>query len=108
MHTSVLHMGFSNSTARFNVKEGTINFDAADIPGAKVDVTLNVAGISLGDATWQEHVSADKWFNVAAFPEARLVSTEVEKTGDKTMTVSGDLTLKGVTLPVTLQATLNR
>lgn len=108
VHASVLHMGFSNSTARFNVKEGSIRFDATDVASAKVDATLNVAGISLGDATWQEHVSADKWFNVAAFPEARFVSTKVEKTGDKTMTVSGDLTLKGVTLPVTLQATLNQ
>lgn len=108
VHASVLHMGFSNSTARFNVKEGSIRFDATDVASAKVEATLNVAGISLGDATWQEHVSADKWFNVAAFPEARFVSTKVEKTGDKTMTVSGDLTLKGVTLPVTLQATLNQ
>ena len=102
------HLGFSNSTARFNVKDGTISFDAADIASAKVDVTLNVAGISLGDATWQEHVSADKWFNVAAFPEARFVSTKVEKTGEKTMSVSGNLTLKGATVPVTLQATLNQ
>ena len=48
VHASVLHMGFSNSTARFNVKDGTISFDAADVASAKVDVTLNVAGISLG------------------------------------------------------------
>ena len=108
VHASVNHMGLSNSTARFHVKDGTISFDTADWSTAKVDVILDVAGIDLGDATWQEHVSADKWFNVAAFPEARFVSTKVEKTGDKTMTVSGDLTLKGVTLPVTLQATLNQ
>lgn len=108
VHASVLHMGFSNSTARFSVKDGSISLDPADVGSAKVDVTLNVAGISLGDATWQEHVSAEKWFNVAAFPDARFVSSKVEKTGEKTMTVSGDLTLKGVTLPVTLQATLNQ
>lgn len=108
VHASVLHMGLSNSTARFHVKDGTISFDAADWSTAKVDVTLNVAGIDLGDATWQEHVSAEKWFNVAAFPDARFVSTKVEKTGEKAMTISGDLTLKGVTLPVTLQATLNQ
>ena len=108
VHASVLHMGFSNSTARFAVKEGTISFDAADVGSAKVDVTLNVAGIDLGDNTWQEHVSAEKWFNVAAFPDARFVSTKVEKTGEKTMSISGNLTLKGATVPVTLQATLNQ
>jgi polyisoprenoid-binding protein YceI len=108
VHASVLHMGLSNSTARFAVKDGSIEFDAADWSSAKVDVTLNVAGINLGDATWQEHVSAEKWFNVAAFPDARFVSTKVEKTGDNTMTISGDLTLKGATQPVTLQATVNK
>lgn len=108
LHASVNHMGFSNSTARFGVKAGTINFDAADWSTAKVDVTLNIAGISLGDATWQEHVSALKWFDAASFPEAHFVSTKVEKTGDKTATISGNLTLKGVTKPVTLQATLNQ
>lgn len=108
VHASVLHMGLSNSTARFSVKDGSIAFDAADWSTAKVDVTLNVAGISLGDATWQEHVSAEKWFNVAAFPDARFVSTKVEKTGDKTLAIHGDLTLKGASKPVTLQANINQ
>lgn len=108
LHASVNHMGLSNSTARFHVKDGTISFDTADWSTAKVDVILDVAGIDLGDATWQEHVSAEKWFNVAGFPEARFVSTKVEKTGDKTMKIHGDLTLKGATLPVTLDATLNQ
>lgn len=108
VHASVLHMGLSNSTARFSVKDGTIQFDPTDWTSAKVDVTLDVAGISLGNDTWQEHVSAEKWFNVAAFPEARFVSSKVERTGDKSMTIHGDLTLKGVTLPASLQATLNQ
>lgn len=108
VHGSVNHMGFSNSTARFHIKDGTLSLDSADWSGAKVDVTLDVAGIDLGDATWREHVSAEKWFNTAAFPEARFVSSKVEKTGDKSLTISGNLTLKGATHPVTLQATLNQ
>lgn len=107
VHASVLHMGLSNSTARFEVKDGSIVFDSADWGSAKVDVTLDIAGVSLGDATWQEHVSAPKWFDTAAFPNARFVSTKVEKTGVKTLAITGELTLKGVSQPVTLQATIN-
>lgn len=107
VHASVNHMGLSNSTARFHVKDGSIVFDAADPASSKVDVTLDITGIDLGDATWKDHVSAEKWFNVAGFPEARFVSTKVEKTGEKTLAIHGDLTLKGATAPVTLQATIN-
>lgn len=107
VHASVLHMGMSHSTARFRFKDGSILWDAADPAATKVDATLDIAGISLGDSTWQEHVSAEKWFNVAGFPEARFVSTKAEKTGDKTLAISGELTLKGATHPVTLHATIN-
>jgi len=106
VHASVSHLGFSNSTARFHIKDGSLSLDVADWSSAKVDVSLDIAGIDLGDATWREHVSAEKWFNTATYPEARFVSTNVIKTGEQTLTISGDLTLKGKTLPVTLQATL--
>jgi polyisoprenoid-binding protein YceI len=108
VHASVSHLGFSNSTARFHIKDGSLSLDVADWSSAKVDVSLDIAGIDLGDATWREHVSAEKWFNTATYPEARFVSTNVIKTGEQTLTISGDLTLKGKTLPVTLQATLNQ
>lgn len=108
VHASVNHMGFSNSTARFHVKDGHIQMDPGNWDDAKVDVTLDIAGIDLGDANWKEHMSSDKWFDLVQFPEARFVSSKVEKTGDNTFTISGDLTLKGATHPVTLQATLNQ
>lgn len=108
VHASVNHMGFSNSMARFHIKDGTLALDLADWTHAKVDLTLDVAGIDLGDATWREHVSGEKWFNTDAFPEARFVSTQVVKTGEQTLSITGDLTLKGNTRPVTLNATLNQ
>ncbi|MBV6413971.1 MAG: YceI family protein [Xanthomonadales bacterium] len=107
VHASVLHMGMSNSTARFEIKDGSITADSADWNAAKVAATLDIAGISLGDDTWQEHVSASKWFDVASFPEARFVSTRVERTGDQMLAIHGDLTLKGTTKPVVLQARIN-
>lgn len=108
VHASVTHMGMSNSTARFHVKDGTIRFDPDNIAGSSVDVVLAADSLDLGDSTWNEHVSAEKWLNVAAFPQMRFVSTEVRSTGEKTFDILGELTLKGQTAPVTLHATLNK
>lgn len=107
VHASVSHMGFSHSTAAFRVKDGSIVLDSANLAAGKVDVVIDASSLDLGDATWKEHVSAEKWFNVAAFPEIHFVSNKVEQTGEKTLTISGELTLKGTTQPVTLLATLN-
>lgn len=107
IHASVKHMGLSNSTARFHIKDGSLTLDPADPTGGKVDVVIDASSIDLGDATWKEHVSGEKWFNIPGFPEARFVSTKVEKSGSG-LVISGDLTLKGATKPITLNATLNQ
>lgn len=107
LHASVSHLGFSNSTARFHIKDGSLSFNAEDWTQSKVDVEIDAASIDLGDATWKDHLSGAKWFDLAGFPTMRFVSTKVEKVGDKGLKISGDLTLKGVTKPVVLNATLN-
>ncbi|MCU0754943.1 MAG: YceI family protein [Xanthomonadales bacterium] len=107
VHASVSHLGFSNSTARFHVKDGSFTFDPADLANAKVDVTIAADSIDLGDKTWKDHLSGAKWFDFAGFPEIRFVSTKVEPGAGKSFKIHGELTLKGVTQPVTLDATLN-
>jgi polyisoprenoid-binding protein YceI len=108
IHFSANHLGFSNSTGRVKISDGSIVFDPADWSTAKVDATIDIASLDFGDATWNEHMAAEKWFNSAKFPQARFVSTAIEKTGDNSGKVTGDLTLLGVTLPVTLAVTLNK
>jgi polyisoprenoid-binding protein YceI len=108
VHASVSHLGFSNSTARFEVKDGTLRFDPADWASASVDVTIDAKGLSLGDQTWEEHMADAKWFNSVEFPEIRFVSTKVEATGTDTARVTGGLTLIGQTRPVTLDVKLNQ
>ena len=105
---TVNHMGFSNSTGAVRVKEGVLTFDDADWAKSKVDVTLDIASLQFGDKTWNEHMSAPKFFNVAKFPTARFVSTKVEKLSDTTGKVTGTLTLLGVAKPVTLMLTKNK
>lgn len=105
---TVNHMGFSNSTGAVRVKEGTVSFDDADWSKSKVDVTLDITALQLGDKTWNEHVSAPKFFNVAKFPTAHFVSNKVEKLSDSTGKITGTLTLLGIAKPVTLMLTKNK
>ena len=105
---TVNHLGFSNSTGAVRVKEGVLSFDDADWTKSKVDVTLDITALQFGDKTWNEHMGAAKFFNVAKFPTARFVSTKVEKLSDSTGKVTGTLTLLGVAKPVTLMLTKNK
>ena len=105
---TVNHLGFSNSTGAVRVKEGVLTFDDADWTKSTVDVTLDITALQFGDKTWNEHMGAAKFFNIAKFPTARFVSTKVEKLSDATGKVTGTLTLLGVAKPVTLMLTKNK
>ncbi len=105
---TVNHLGFSNSTGAVRVKEGLLTFDDADWSKSKVDVTLDITALQFGDKTWNEHMGAPKFFNVAKFPTARFVSSKVEKLSDSTGKVTGSFSLLGVDKPVTLLLTKNK
>ena len=105
---TVNHLGFSNSTGAVRVKEGVLSFDNANWSKSKVDVTLDITALQFGDKTWNEHMGAPKFFNVAKFPTAHFVSTKVEKLTDTTGKVTGSLSLLGVAKPVTLMLTKNK
>jgi polyisoprenoid-binding protein YceI len=111
VHTRVAfqisHAGFSNPIGTFSGSSGTLSFDADDWTTAQLSVRIPIATLDLGDADWQGKMLDPTFFNAAKFPEARFVSSKVEKTGDNTAQVTGDLTLHGVTHPVTLAVTLN-
>jgi polyisoprenoid-binding protein YceI len=105
---TVNHQGFSNSQGSFADFEGSFDFDEADVGASSANVTIQVGSLNMNDATWNEHLSGDKWFNTAAHPTMTFTSTGVKSTGENTMDVMGDLTLLGVTKPVTLAVTLNK
>lgn len=111
-HTSVIwsagHNGHSSPHGIFSNIEGTLTLDEAAPENSKLDVTVPVTMVATGIAKFDEHLKSKDLFNVAQFPDAKFVSTKVEKTGDKTAKVTGDLTLLGVTKPVTLDVTLNQ
>lgn len=109
-HTQVLfninHLGFSTSWGKFTDYQGTIQYNKDKPAESKVDVTIKTTSLDLGDATWNEHVSEAKYLNVAQHPEMRFKSTKIDVTGADTAKITGDLTLNGVTKPVTLDTKL--
>jgi polyisoprenoid-binding protein YceI len=103
----VSHAGFSRPIASFSQVQGELAFDEADWSTATLDARIPIATLELGDADWQKRILDRTFFDVAKFPEARFVSTRVEPVDATHARVTGDLSLHGVTRPVTLEVTLN-
>lgn len=106
-HTQVYfeakHFGTSTNRGRWDKKEGTIVYDKAAKTG-KVDVTLDMASISTGIGPFDGHLKSKDFFAAAEFPTAKFVGDKFTFNGDKLVSVSGELTLRGKTNPVTLNA----
>ncbi len=111
-HTTVVwdadHLGFSHPHGLFPEVEGTLTLDESAPANSKLDVTIHTDKIATGIAKFDDHLKSKDFFNVEKFPTATFKSTKIEKTGDKTAKVTGDLTLLGITKPVTLDVTLNK
>ncbi len=105
---TVSHMGFSNSTGALVDFAGSFVFDEEDVSKSRVEVTMQSNSVNMNDATWNIHLKGVNWFNVERYPTITFKSTEVIKTGDSSLEVTGDLTLLGTTRPVVLNVTLNR
>lgn len=107
-HTQILfaydHMGFTNNMGLFAMPTGTLTLDPKAPASAKVSVTIPIAGLSTGIPKLNEHLATDQFFDAAKFPTATFVSTGVKVDGT-TADISGNLTIKGITKPVVLEAT---
>ena len=104
---SVSHLNYSHPMGRMHVKGGYFSFDPDDWSTAKVDATIDIASLDMGDDAWNNKLRS-AFFDVTTYPTAHYVSTKVEKTGERTGVVHGNLTLLGKTHPVDLQVTFNR
>jgi polyisoprenoid-binding protein YceI len=99
---TILHMGLSNVRGHFGNIGGSITLDEADISKSKVNVTIDVTTVDTGVSMRDNDLKSENFFDVAKFPTATFESTSVAKSGNG-LTVSGNLTLHGVTKPVVLQ-----
>lgn len=98
---SILHMSLSKVRGKFGNIGGTIVMNEADISKSTVNVTIDVTTVDTGVAARDNDLKSPNIFDVAHFPTATFVSTSVAKSGSG-LTVMGNLTLHGVTKPVTL------
>ena len=98
------HLGFSTQRGRFNKTTGSIVLDRA-AKKANVDITIDANSISTGLEKLEAHLRAEDFFDVAKYPTITFKSTAAKFDGDKLATVSGNLTMHGVTKPVTLTVT---
>lgn len=105
IHFSIPHLGYSNLIGRFNRFSGSFEYDA-DKPGdSKIEVTIETASIDSNHAERDKHLRAEEFLDVSNYPEAKFVSTSYEPESAETGTLTGNLTLRGVTKPVTIEVT---
>lgn len=97
------HMGTTTNRARFDKKQGTVEFDRDGKTG-KVEVVLDMTSVNSGTPGFDKHLQSADIFNVAKFPTAKFVSDRFVFEGDKVKEVTGQLTLLDKTQPVTFKA----
>lgn len=98
------HFGYSNQLHRFDKTSGKIVVDRAAHSGS-VDVSIDTTSVNTGAALFNGHIQGEDFFNTAKYPTITFKSTAVKFDGDKPVAVEGNLTIKGVTKPVTLTVT---
>jgi len=98
------HLGYSIQMSRFDKATGTVTLDKA-AKTAAVDIVIDTKSVNTGSATFNEHIQGEDFLDTAKHPTATFKSTKVVFEGDKPVSIDGNLTLKGVTRPVTLKVT---
>lgn len=99
----VNHLGFSEYHGQFGNPTGSLVIDPKKPGEAKVDVSFPIDSVSTTSEGLDKHLKTPDFFDAAKYPAGRFTSTAVNVSG-QTATITGNLTLKGVTKPVTLQA----
>ena len=105
---SVKHLVISDVKGEFAKTEGKAQIDEADLSKSSVEVTIDAASVDTRDAKRDNHLKSADFFDVAKFPTITFKSTKVEAGKDGALTVTGDLTMHGVTKPVTLEGSITK
>jgi polyisoprenoid-binding protein YceI len=107
-HTSVTaesrHFGTSTVRSHFEAKSGSITIDPAAKTGTAI-IDIDVTSVQTGVPKLDEHLKSDAFFDAAGYPDAVFKASQFTFDGDKVVSISGDLTMRGKTNPVTLVST---
>lgn len=105
---SVDHFGFSTYVGQFSKVEGTLSVDPKKAADARLDVTIDANSVGTLNPALDAHLKTADFLDTANFPTATFKATSIKLTGKRTADITGDLTLRGVTKPVTVKATFNQ
>ena len=111
-HTQVTatwtHFGFSHPFANFGQTDGTITYDPQNVGASSVKVTLPLAGLDTTVPALDEHLRSADFFDAETYPTITFTSTRVEKVDGSHARVTGDLTIRGITRPLTIDVALDK
>ncbi|MEI5569129.1 YceI family protein [Acinetobacter baumannii] len=112
IHTATVfswnHFGFSTPSANFSDIQGVIKVDNAKPANSSVNVTIPLSSVNTNVPALDKEFQEEAWFNAAKYPNITFKSTKVETKDKKHFKITGDLTVKGITKPVVLDAVLNK
>jgi polyisoprenoid-binding protein YceI len=103
---SISHFGFTDFSGFFSGASGTLQLDPSNPSASKLELSIPVSSILTTVPVLDDQLKAVQWFDVEKYPNATFTSTKVTPIGEDRATVTGNLTLHGVTKPVTLKAHL--
>jgi polyisoprenoid-binding protein YceI len=109
VHWSILHGGFSSVTGQFRqINKVDLVFDRKDVANSKVNVEIEAASLDSNHAYRDNWARSETELDVWKFRTITFESTKIEKTGDNTGKMTGNLTMHGVTSPITMDVTYNK
>lgn len=103
-----LHQGYSRPYVRWREWTATLNWNAETPEASSVSVSIDATSIDSGVDVFDGHLQGERFFDTANFPEITFETTSVERTGEATGVIHGDLTIKGVTKAVALDVVFNK
>jgi len=103
----ISHMGFSRYTVRFNRMDAEFDYDPKTPAASRLEVRVEAASIDTGNADFSKELAGDGWFDARSHPAITFVSKSVDLGDGQHGKIAGDLTLRGVTRPVSLDVTFN-
>ncbi len=111
-HTSITffvsHIGFADTAGMFLKSEGSFTYDEEAVELKSARITIKTDSVFTNNDARDDHLRGADFLNTREFPEMTFVAKKAEKTSDTEGKVTGDLTLLGVTNPVTLDVTYNK
>lgn len=100
----VSHMGFTTYYGHFSNASGTLELTPKDPAGSKLSVSVPTASVDTTSEKLDHELKGDQWFDAAKYPTISFVSTQIVPSGPGEAKVTGELTMHGVTKPVTFDA----